>query len=271
VSTFYQNQTWNDNWLNHYDYDCGDLVNNSTIDYVGYDQCIGTSQATPMVASIIAVARSINPLRTKTQIIADIVTTPAGMLPPEFPTNSFAMPVATTTYSNAAAINSSITPLFAFRTAGTSWNRFYTTAVQMGNAALHGTMLPTLLGSTLPVYYSPDYPSAPIVSGFSFPDANVDVSAAYVRVYTRHQIGGVDVLPLYRLSKLQDVGGGVYACGYAKPVPGKLIPVLHVYPTSEIEKTQFMSATPGNCFKFDGVEGYLAPYNFGGLQVLYRL
>lgn len=31
------------------------------------------------------------------------------------------------------------------------------------------------------------------------------------------------------------------------------------------------AATYGNCFKYDGVEGYVAPSNLGGLQQLYRL
>ncbi|MEO5763725.1 MAG: hypothetical protein ABIR52_00295 [Casimicrobiaceae bacterium] len=82
---------------------------------------------------------------------------------------------------------------------------------------------------------------------------------------------GVGLLPLYRFSKLQDTGAGIDECGYAPPVPAKPKRVLHSYTTSETERAQLTSVTYGNCFRFDGIEGYVAPYNLGGMQQLYRV
>lgn len=98
------------------------------------------------------------------------------------------------------------------------------------------------------------------------------VPHAYFSVFTRHSVAGITHLPLYRLSKLQDVGTGTDACGFPPAMPGKQYPVQHVYTTSDAEKAQFLSITIGNCFNFDGIEGYVAPANWSGtFEMLYRL
>src|SRR5207237_8370562 len=84
---------------------------------------------------------------------------------------------------------------------------FFTSAPQMFTAAHAGTMLPLPNNSTTPVYYYSD-PHAPAVSGYYPPDS-YSVSNAYFSVYTTFNIYGLQLLPLYRLSKLQSAGGGI--------------------------------------------------------------
>ena len=94
---------------------------------------------------------------------------------------------------------------------------------------------------------------------------------AYFKVYTKLKVSRTTLKPLYRLSKLQDTGSGMDECGTPMPVPSKPVPVIHIYTTSKTERNALTAATYGNCFKYDGVEGYVAPSNLGGLQQLYRL
>lgn len=265
ISTFYRGGTW------FYPTWCSDAVNDSTYPGgYGYDECTGTSFAAPLVTGVVAAARSINPLTTRSQLVSLVTTTSRVVA------GSYRMPDMHALLQQVAAGNGSVTPMFAFVSgtdAGAAGNRFYTAAVQMGVAAIYGTMLPLPDSSTTAVPYLPDA-VAPAFSGYSFPDTsgNASVPHAWFSVFSRNTVDGVPLLPIYRLSKLQDVGGGTDACGFAPPRPEKQYPVLHVYTTSDSEKSQFMSSTAGNCFEFDGIEGYAASYNFtGALETLYRI
>ena len=82
---------------------------------------------------------------------------------------------------------------------------------------------------------------------------------ASFRVISSSTLDGIALLPMYRLSKLQDVGTGAGECGNPMLNPGKPYPILHVYTTNEIELGQFTSTTPGNGFKLDGIEGFVSP------------
>jgi hypothetical protein len=131
-------------------------------------------------------------------------------------------------------------------------------------------MLPTLNASTTPVYYVPDA-NAPVVTGYpAFPDSTVQ-PRAYFKVYTKLKVNQTTLKPLYRLSKLQDVGNGRDACGNLMPVPGKPIPVIHTYTTNKTTRNQLTGNGSGQCYKYDGVEGYVAPSNLGSLQQLYQI
>ncbi len=55
------------------------------------------------------------------------------------------------------------------------------------------------------------------------------------------------------------------------PVPAKSDPVQHIYTTNDTEKAQLTSPVASKCFNFDGIEGYVAPWNFGGLVELFRI
>lgn len=255
VSTFYNGATW------FYPTWCSDSINAVST----YDECTGTSMAAPFVSGSYAIARALNPLLTRAQLKSQLqsVATYVG---------GYAMPNVLATAPNIVATNNSLTPLFVFVIPGgaTVYNRFYTAFPQMGVAARKGTLLPLPVGGT-PVVYTADS-SANTVAGYpALPDSS-GTPRAYFYVYTREKVSGQTMVPLRRLSKLQNVGGGMDSCGYPMPLPGKYYPLLHTYTTNNAELTTFQSSTAGNCFSYDGIEGWIATTNWTGtLQALYRL
>lgn len=261
VSTFYTGATYNEILQ------CDDLYSG----LLGYDECTGTSMAAPHVTGSLAIARSINPLSTASTIVALVTSTGTNVPKPPgvYPAGNYKMPNLLAAVNQAIA-NGSTWPAFAMVTSGGSWNRFTTVAPQMARAAIAGTMLPTLNASTTPVYNVPDA-NAPVVSGYStFPDSPLQ-PRAYFKVYTKLKSSQTTLKPLYRLSKLQDVGNGRDECGNPMPVPGKAIPVIHAYTTSKATRNQLTGNGAGQCYKYDGVEGYVAPSNLGSLQQLYQI
>lgn len=264
MSTFYTGAQWIPNGPSQWQ--CrDDLFPN------GYDKCSGTSMAAPHVLGVAAVARSINPLLTvpalKTLLTSTStnVTPPSGVSPPG---SSFKQPNMLNAVNSAIA-NGSTWPAFAMVTKFSSSNRFTTAIPQMARAAIAGTMLPTPIPSGA-VLYMPD-PSAPVVAGYpAFPDWGAS-PRAYFKVYTKLKSSSTNLKPLYRLSKLQNLGSGTDASGTPMPVPSKPEPVIHFYTASKSERDALIVATYGNCFKYDGIEGYVAPSNLGGLQQLFRL
>jgi serine protease len=263
VSTFYKGGTWNAALGCA---DSGDGVANN-----GFDQCTGTSMATPHVTGVMGVVRSVDPLRTAYDA-RGLVWSTARILTFAPPLPQRYMPDQYAATNAAMAVNGSVTPMFAMvnRVGSTDWNRFFTIVPQMAAASIVGTMLPTSVSPLSDVQYIPD-PNAPTVSTYSsFPGVASSAPRAYFKVWTRPVIYGVTMLPLYRLSKLQNKGDGTDACGYAPPVPAKPYKVIHVYSTNSSEKASLMANASGACYNFDGIEGYVAPYDTGGLQPLYR-
>lgn len=259
VSTFYSNATYN-----------ASVVCNDWTGLVAYDECTGTSMATPHASASLALVRSINPLSSAASIISLLSSTGVNVpKPPGTGSGNFKMP------SLLAAVNQAIAngytwPAFAMVTSGGQSNRFTTAAPQMARAAIAGTMLPTLVAPYAPVYYVPD-PNASVVAGYAaFPDSTTQ-PRAYFKVYTKLKASQTNLKPLYRLSKLQNLGNGRDECGNLMPVPTKPIPVIHTYTTSKTTRNQLMGSGAGNCYKYDGIEGYVAPSNLGGLQELVQL
>lgn len=259
VSTFYTNATYNPA------IPCNDVNGLS-----GYDECTGTSMAAPHVTAALAIVRSVNPLLSADATISLLKNTGANVPKPSGAGSGYYKMPSLLAAVNQAISNGSTWPAFAMVTTSGSWNRFTTVAPQMARAAIAGTMLPTLNASTTPVYYVPD-PNASVVSGYAaFPDSAIQ-PRAYFKVYTKLKVNQTTLKPLYRLSKLQDVGNGRDECGNLMPVPGKPIPVIHTYTTNKTTRNQLTGNGPGQCYKYDGVEGYVAPSNLGSLEQLYQI
>ncbi|MEP6677936.1 MAG: S8 family serine peptidase, partial [Betaproteobacteria bacterium] len=162
MSTFYPGGSWAPA-------NCSDILNDGNN---GFDECTGTSMAAPHVAATIAVVRSVNPLLSRYAVV-DLVRQSARTvaISSTYP-NGFKMPSHVDGVIAAHYTNGSITPVFAMANVESSvaWNRYFTVAPQMAVAGITGTMLPTLNGSSTPVYYIPDQ-NAPVVSGYALPDA----------------------------------------------------------------------------------------------------
>lgn len=260
ISSFYSGATYN-----------SAVICNDWTGLAAYDECTGTSMAAPHVTASLALVRSINPLATAASVISLLSSTGTNVPKPPgvFPAGNYKMPSLLTAVNQAIA-NGYTWPAFAMVTNTSQWNRFTTAAPQMARAAIAGTMLPTLIAPVSPVYYVPD-PNAPLVSGYAaFPDSTSQ-PRAYFKVYTKLKASQTALKPLYRLSKLQNVGNGRDECGNLMPVPTKPIPVIHTYTTSKTTRNQLMGSGAGQCYKYDGVEGYVAPSNLGGLQELFQL
>ena len=260
ISSFYSGATYN-----------SAVICNDWTGLAAYDECTGTSMAAPHVTASLALVRSINPLATAASVISLLSSTGTNVPKPPgvFPAGNYKMPSLLPAVNQAIA-NGYTWPAFAMVTNTSQWNRFTTAAPQMARAAIAGTMLPTLIAPVSPVYYVPD-PNAPLVSGYTaFPDSTSQ-PRAYFKVYTKLKASQTALKPLYRLSKLQNVGNGRDECGNLMPVPTKPIPVIHTYTTSKTTRNQLMGSGAGQCYKYDGVEGYVAPSNLGGLQELFQL
>lgn len=260
VSTFYSGATYNSLAV------CNDWTG-----LAAYDECTGTSMAAPHVTASLALVRSINPLATAASVVSLLSSTGTNVPKPSgvFPAGYYKMPNLLNAV-NQAISNGYTWPAFAMITNIGQWNRFTTAAPQMARAAIAGTMLPTLIAPLSPVYYIPD-PNAPLVSGYTaFPDSTAQ-PRAYFKVYTKLKASQTTLKPLYRLSKLQNVGTGRDECGNLMPVPTKAIPVIHTYTTNKTTRNQLLGSGPGQCYKYDGIEGYVAPSNLGGLQELFQL
>jgi hypothetical protein len=271
VSSFYLNGIWNDFWPDPWR--CRDNLSPNS-----YDTCSGTSMAAPHFLGVAAVARSINPLATVPALKTLLTSTSTNVTPPSVqppaiinpPGGFFKQPNMLNAVNSAISIGF-VWPAFAMVTKNSSSNRFTTAIPQMARAAVGGTMLPTLIHPVVaPVEYKPD-PSAPAVAGYpAFPNW-VGTPTAYFKVYTKLKTSSTNLRPLYRLSKLQNLGSGTDACGTPMPVPSKPEPVIHFYTTNKSERDALIAATYGNCFRYDGIEGYVAPWDLGGLQQLFRI
>lgn len=160
VSTFYRGSTW------FYPTWCSDTINDGiyTGGY-GYDECTGTSMATPLATGVLTLTRSLSPLLPRSELVGMVQNTARTVA------GIYKMPDALAAAQAAVATNDSVSPMFSFVAgtyASTTDNRFFTAAPQMAVAAINGTMLPNLAGSTVLVPYSTDF-GAPVVSGYVFP------------------------------------------------------------------------------------------------------
>lgn len=224
--------------------------------------------STPLVTGVMATARSVNPLLSRASLYTTAFNNSRLL------SSGYKIPDALQIYNAVASSNGSLTPMFRLSIFGVGhrWDNLHTVFPQMATAAIKGTLLPA--SGSPPASYSPDG-NAPTVAVYpKFPDTGVfgGTPTAYFFVYTRPVVSGITMLPLYRLSKLENTGAGTDECGNSMLVPGKPAPVSHVYTTSTTELATFRgSAGASNCFRYDGIEGYVASYNWNGaLEALYR-
>lgn len=205
---------------------CGDslYVNGS-----GYGLCTGTSMATPHIAAIAGLMRSVNPLLTyqstatllqssasdvSVQTYQMFTQSQAPFLATQVKPDASAAVQAALDYGKAPGGNANRrTPLFGFYSS-TRGGRFYTTNPQAGKSAISGTLIPTTNSDTTLVDGKQYLPVGNAVEGYwCFPSEMVGaapiscqakyIPRALVEVYTTEvsPFSGVTLLPLYRLSK----------------------------------------------------------------------
>ncbi|HNO31148.1 MAG TPA: S8 family serine peptidase, partial [Anaerolineales bacterium] len=279
ISTIYPAREWNAN------YACGDSFPSGFM--AGYGDCTGTSMAAPHVAGVVALMRSVDPLKSRTQI-RDIL---AATTPVDGTNNTCAgtskvicqlgRPDAVAAVSGALGGTNVInrkTPLFSFYST-TALDHFYTVVPQMSMAALNqGALWPQPAAATAVAY-------GPIGSSISqytaFPQSNCSPTPcsatpkAIAVVYTTHKdpLGGADLVPLYRLS---------YRCGdeLLTSPPNAPNPICattprhlsHFYTTDEFAIRLYTGrylngvsdpSNPGIGYKLDGIEGFIYSNSVG--------
>jgi serine protease len=228
---------------------CGDFVAGAAAP-VGYGVCTGTSMATAMVTGVAALARSINPLASATDLRTILLYTASNAASPN-ESIGFGTPNASLAVYASKASNQ-LTPLFSFWGIETV-NYFYTTVPQMGAAAVTGTMPPAVNNDWDHNFYQPvgslvtEYPSFPNVSGL--------IPRAQVWVFTSpsNPRAQAPLRPLYRLS---------FRCGDFLP-PGASSScdaypyhVDHFYSTDYAEVQTYVQSAG---YRLDGIEGYVYP------------
>ncbi|MBK6982795.1 MAG: S8 family serine peptidase [Betaproteobacteria bacterium] len=218
---------------------------------IGYGICTGTSMAAPFVSGLAGIMRSANPLLSADYIRALILLTSSEASAPN-QWVGYGMPngyIAVWVALNSA---NRLTPLFALYGPYTR-NYFYTTAPQMGSAAVIGTMPPYV--STAFNWYSALGTSVPEISVFPRTAAG---ARRVMGFHHPHEPGqpNVELRPLLRLS---------FKCG--DPLPPGATSVCASYPyhvdhfySTDYNEAQIYVSAAG--YKIDGIEGYVYPYGY---------
>lgn len=231
---------------------CGDGISPADISGPAYDgaaACRGTSFATPYVAALGAILRSINPLLSRDSIYAAIRASSGQAANAEY---GGGMPNALNAVNDV--INQTpnrLTPLFSLWSSERS-DYFYTTVPQMAASALNATLL-------FPTSYVQGYASGigNYISGYAaFPnDAGaVDVPTAGAWIFTT-KLNPVNanapLVPLYRLS---------WKCGDYSPTPPAVCSsnAYHMDTTYTTDQAG-ITAFEGVGYKLDGIEGFIYP------------
>ncbi len=239
LSTFYTDHIWNTNnpW------NCGDSISAPS----SYGPCTGTSMSSPMVAGLVALVKTVNPLLSPDKIRAVLLQS-ASNYPVHSNTYGYGVPDATKavtttlgTVQNATATNR-LTPFFRLYSS-TAQDTFLTVSPQMGAVAEEGTLQPRPEG--VYIEYSPNSNSA-VVHGypyFPYPGADfgpisTPTADVYIAVSENNPFNSSQpLIPLYRFSYNN----------------GTTTNVDHLYITNTTERSSYESVG----YRLDGIEGYI--------------
>lgn len=255
LSTFYQSQNWN------VDFRCGTAnpFNSPEIAFPGsspgyapdsarYGICTGTSMAAPFVTGIAALVRSVNPLRTATDVRTSLTFYASRAFSPNQDWG-YGLPNAAASVQSVLSSNNRLTPLFAM---SRDDDYLLTTAPQMALASwLYGLKPEWPSPPATRRYQSDAFLGNPLSNYTRFPGMKPpnkrgprpgqDGEMPRARFYlftTRKDASGQTLDPVYRFSF---AGSGI---------------VRHVYAVG-LDKANVQTPT----WTLDGIEGYVYPAN----------
>lgn len=195
-STFFTGQNWNPAGWDAQGFPGTACVHQSAaVNAYGY--CSGTSMAAPLLAGVVGVVRSADPLLSDAQVRA-VLDTASNTFGQGANLVGRGVPNANTAVNSVTFSNKGVTPLFALYSPGLT-NHLYTTVPQVASAAAWATLRHG--GTTYP--YSPyqavsDQEASPVA--YTYPQANTVAARAPIRVFTTITDNGTALVPMYRLS-----------------------------------------------------------------------
>ena len=249
IATVYTGTNWNPASY------CGDGFPSSAYQ-PGYGDCTGTSMASPHMAGIVALVRSVQPTMAVSNVKAVLSANVIACNGSDGYKCGYGMPDAGRSVQAAlggATVANRLTPLFSFYSNVRS-DHLYTVVPQMGAAAILGTLLPLTYtgnqygyGSIGPLTSGyTAFPGVPLTGcGFS-PPCDPLYPRAMLSVFTsfRDPRGGLELAPLYRLS---------WACpNWTDPACSNHEHTSHVYSTDPNGEGWAVAG-----YAIDGIEGYI--------------
>lgn len=257
-------------------YNCGD--NYPPGFSAGYGTCTGTSFAAPHVAGLIGLLRSIDPLRSRSDVRHVLAATSnLSQCSDNSGGTKCALGVPDSTKAVSAMLGGTNVlnrrvPLFSFYSTAAT-NHFYATAPQMAMAALQqGALLPQPASGTTVGYQAigntlSQYASFPVSTCSPSPCSSVPRAIALILSTKTNPNSGAPLVPLYRLS---------FRCGdellTAPPNPQNPVcasnpsHLSHFYTPDPLAVAAYSGTNVdgvyvggGLGYKVDGVEGYLFP------------
>jgi len=239
-------------------YRCSDQtpVDESGVNGDGYASCTGTSMASPHVAALAGILRSINPRLPSNTIKNYIMAAGTHLLIPNSAVG-YGLPRADIAVGiTINATENRLTPLFS----QFSWGRrdfLMTTVPQMASSGTWGTLQPANFSGMAYRYVSA---GGSAITGYSaFPNAYSDPNDDYAPkaaawIFTTPQNpknASVPLVPLYRLS---------WKCGDWTPSPPTVCSsVPGAMDTTYTADAAGIAAYESIGYKLDGIEGYIYP------------
>lgn len=231
---------------------CGDAAgyDESGTPSDGYGSCTGTSMASPHVAALGGLVRSVNP-RLSVDSVRNIIRQNSSHKSAPTAKLGYGLPNTYSAVSQAISVTPNrLTPLFAFYSAG-RLDYFYTTVPQMASTAITGLLQPGV--GTSP----PGYTTIGVgVGGYSsFPGiaATLDrTPRAQVWIFTtpaNPKSSAIPLEPLYRLS---------WKCGDPGNSPVCASNPNHTDFVYTADQTGVSTLSSWG-YKLDGIEGYIYP------------
>ena len=215
----------------------------------GVAACRGTSFATPYVAALGAILRSINPLMSRDAIYGAIRASSGQVADAEYGSG---LPNALNAVNDVVnQTPNRLTPLFSMWSAPRS-DYFYTTVPQMAASAWGSRLLPVNVGDTGHVPGIGNY-----ITGYStFPQdggaTDAPTAGAWIFTTRLNPINSnAPLVPLYRLS---------WKCGDYTPTPPAVCSSNgnHMDTTYTTDQAG-INAVVGVGYKLDGIEGFIYP------------
>lgn len=247
------------NWNHNAELSCGDRPDMPGIPNDGLGVCTGTSMATPLVAGLAAIVRSVNPWLNNLEV-ADVLTSTSTHANARTDTLGYGLPRADVAVVRglgtvaAETLKNRLTPVIGMKSLTPAQIHFFTTAPQEASALTLDASDPfDTFGPEVPGYSLPG-----ACSGGGICPPNPPKASFFTWTTGTPAAGGQALVPLYRLR---------YDPRQAATCADRSLPPLSdrrfAYALSAAEIDHFRNTTIdgfGTGYEVDGILGWLHPW-----------